>query len=45
MTSNYHTPLTFGAPANAATVNAPLAQLDSAIAGLATNTTLMDYVL
>jgi len=45
MTSNYHTPLTVGAPANAATVNAPLAQLDSAIAGLATNTTLMDYVL
>jgi hypothetical protein len=45
MTSNYHTPLTVGAPANASTVNAPLAQLDSAIAGLATNTALLDYVL
>lgn len=45
MTQNYHTPLTIGAPANAATVNNPLAQLDSAIAGLATNTALLDYVL
>jgi hypothetical protein len=35
MTSNYHTPITAGAVANAATVENPLAELDEAISNLA----------
>ncbi len=31
MTTNHHTPISVGAPANAATFNSPLGQLDSAI--------------
>ena len=34
MTTNHHTPITTGAPANASTVNNPLGQLDSAITSL-----------
>jgi len=36
MTQNYHSGIALGAAANAATVNAPLGQLDAAIASLAT---------
>lgn len=38
MTTNHHTPITTGAPANASTVNNPLGQLDSALT--TTNTSL-----
>lgn len=34
MSTNYHTPVAVGAPANAAIVNAPLATLDQAITNL-----------
>jgi hypothetical protein len=34
MTTNNHTPIVPGAPANAATFNAPLSQLDTAISGV-----------
>jgi hypothetical protein len=37
MTTNHHTPITTGAPANASTVNNPLGQLDSAITTLDTS--------
>ncbi len=37
MTTNHHTPITTGAPANASTVNDPLGQLDSALTTTNTN--------
>lgn len=56
MTTNHHTPISVGAPANALTFNAPLGQLDSAIdaldadvasavADVATNTTTISNLL
>lgn len=36
MTQNYHTPITFGAPANSSIVNSPLGALDEAITNLLT---------
>lgn len=40
MTTNYHTPIPAGSPANASTFNNPLGQLDSAIKSLASLTKL-----
>lgn len=37
MTTNHHTPIAIGAPANASTFNSPLGQLDNAITNLATD--------
>jgi len=37
MTTNHHTPIAIGAPANASTFNTPLGQLDDAITDLATD--------
>ena len=34
MTTNYHTPITTGAAANSAIINAPLGELDAAISGI-----------
>ena len=42
MSTNYHTPITTGAVADAATVNAPLAELDAAINALAGTDLIVD---
>ena len=45
MTSNYHTPITTGAAANASTVNNPLGQLDDAITDLHGGAGVLDDIL
>jgi hypothetical protein len=45
MTTNYHTVVTVGAPANAVTINNPLGQLDDAITDLHGGADILDDLL